>query len=136
MQAVTLEMAAAQAFGRDNYAKLDPLTISLAPPDATIGLISGVAEFDSAFSVPPYQNHQSEHPGIHTVLNSFDVLGRAQLHRRLDEKRFHDANPKLYGALIAALKEAPTSSTPTGAPLRGCGSRMRSRSCRWTWCMA
>ena len=49
-----------------------------------------------AFSVPPYQNQQLEHPGIHTVLNSFDVLGGvAQLHRRLDEQAFHDANPKL-----------------------------------------
>ena len=107
VQAVTLEMAAAQAFGRDNYAKLDPLTISLAPPDATIGLISGGAEFDSAFSVPPYQNQQLEHPGIHTVLNSFDVLGGAHSFTvAWTSKRFHDANPKLYGALIAALKEA------------------------------
>ena len=107
VQAVTLQMAAAQAFGRENYAKLDPLTISLAPPDATIGLISGGAEFDSVFSVPPFQNQQLEHPGIHTVLNSFDVLGGSHSFTvAWTSKRFHDANPKLYGALIAALKEA------------------------------
>jgi ABC-type nitrate/sulfonate/bicarbonate transport system substrate-binding protein len=107
VQAVTLEMAAAEAFGRENYAKLDPLTISLAPPDATIGLISGGAEFDSVFSVPPFQNQQLEHPGIHTVLNSFDVLGGAHSFTvAWTSKRFHDANPKLYAALLAALKEA------------------------------
>jgi len=55
VQAVTLEMAAAQAFGPDSYAKLDSLTVSLAPPDATIGLLSGGGSFDSAFSVPPFQ---------------------------------------------------------------------------------
>lgn len=107
VQAVTLEMAAAEAFGRDNYAKLDPLTVSLAPPDATVGLISGGTEFDSVFSVPPFQQQQLEHPGIHTVLNSFDVLGGPHSFTvAWTSRRFHDANPRLYGALLAALKEA------------------------------
>jgi hypothetical protein len=35
VQAVTLRMAAAQAFGKENYTRLDKLTISLPPPDAT-----------------------------------------------------------------------------------------------------
>lgn len=107
VQAVTLEMAAAQTFGADHYAKLDPLTISLSPPDATIGLISGGAEFDSVFSVPPFQQQQLAHPGIHTVLNSFDVLGGPHSFTvAWTSRRFHDANAKLYGALVAALKEA------------------------------
>lgn len=85
VQAVTLEMAVAREFGKANYAKLDHLTISLAPPDATIGLLSGGAEFNSVFSVPPFQNQQLEQPGIRTILNSFDVLGGIpHVHRRLD----------------------------------------------------
>jgi NitT/TauT family transport system substrate-binding protein len=107
VQAVTLQMAAAQAFGRSNYAKLDPLTFSLPPPDATTGLIGGGTEFSSVFSVPPFQQQQLEHSGIHTVLNSFDVLGGPHSFTvAWTTRRFHDANPKLYGALIAALKEA------------------------------
>jgi len=107
VQAVTLEMAAAQAFGKANYAKLDPLTVSLSPPDATTALISGGAEFSSVFSVPPFQQEQLEHPGIHTVLNSFDVMGGPHSFTvAWTSKKFHDANPKLYGALIAALEEA------------------------------
>ncbi|HUJ97119.1 MAG TPA: ABC transporter substrate-binding protein [Stellaceae bacterium] len=107
VQAVTLQMAAAQAFGRSNYAKLDPLTFSLPPPDATTGLIGGGTEFSSVFSVPPFQQQQLEHPGIHTVLNSFDVLGGPHSFTvAWTTRRFHDTNPKLYGALIAALKEA------------------------------
>jgi NitT/TauT family transport system substrate-binding protein len=107
VQAVTLEMAVAQAFGRENYAKLDHLTLALSPPDATIGLITGGAEFNSVFSVPPFQQQQLEQPGIHTVLNSFDVLGGPHSFTvAWTSRRFHDANPKLYGALIAALKEA------------------------------
>ena len=41
VQAVLLQMAAAEAFGEANYGKLDPLTVSMSPPDATIALLSG-----------------------------------------------------------------------------------------------
>src|SRR5712691_2140670 len=34
MQAILLEMAAAQTFGADNWEKLDPLTVSMGHPDA------------------------------------------------------------------------------------------------------
>jgi len=96
VQAVTLEMAVAQVFGKENYAKLDHLTISLAPPDATIGLLSGGSEFNSAFSVPPFQNQQLAQPGIHTVLNSFDVLGGSHTFTvAWLSRQFHDQNPKL-----------------------------------------
>ena len=107
VQAVTLEMAAAQAFGKENYAKLDPLTVSLSPPDATIGLISGGGAFNSAFSVPPFQEQQLQHPEIHTVLNSFEVLGGPHTFTvAWTSRKFHDENPKLYRALIDALQEA------------------------------
>jgi NitT/TauT family transport system substrate-binding protein len=107
VQAVTLEMAAVEAFGKANYAKLDPLTVSLSPPDATIGLLSGGGTFESVFSVPPFQNQQLENPAIHTVLNSFDVLGGSHSFTvAWTSRKFHDANPKLYAALVAALKEA------------------------------
>ena len=107
VQAVTLRMAAAQAFGKENYARLDPLTVALPPPDATIGLLSGGSAFDSVFSVPPFQAQQLQAPGIHTVLNSFDVLGGPHSFTvAWTSRRFHDENPKLYRALLDALAEA------------------------------
>src|SRR5208282_5059914 len=103
VDAVTFEKAAAEAFGKENFAKLDHLTVSLSPPDATIGLISGGSAFDSVFSVPPFQYQQLETPGIHTVLNSFDVLGGSHSFTvAWASRKFHDANPKLYRALIEA----------------------------------
>ena len=107
VQAVTLEMAATQAFGKENYAKLDPLTVALSPPDATVGLLSGGTQFESVFSVPPFQQQQLEDPKIHTVLNSFDVLGGSHTFTvAWTSRKFHDDNPKLYRALVDALKEA------------------------------
>jgi NitT/TauT family transport system substrate-binding protein len=107
VQAVTLQMAAAQAFGFDKYDKLDPLTLSLSPPDATIGLLGGSATFGSAFSVPPFQQQQLEKPEIHTVLNSFDVMGGPHTFTvAWATAKFHDENPTVYKALMAALAEA------------------------------
>jgi NitT/TauT family transport system substrate-binding protein len=107
VQAVTLQMAAAKQFGRAKYDSLDKLTLSLAPPDATIGLIAGNAGFNSAFSVPPFQQQQLEHKEIHTVLNSFQVMdGPHTFTVAWTTSRFRDQNPTLYKALILALEEA------------------------------
>lgn len=106
-QAIYLEMAAEQAFGAGNYAKLDPLTIAMPHPDATAMLIGGKGEVDSNFSSPPFQYRQLEAPGVHTGLNSYDVMGGpATLFMIWTSVKFHDANPKTYAALLAALDEA------------------------------
>jgi len=107
VQAVTLQMAAAKEYGDANYTKLDPLTLSLAPPDATTALLSGAGEINNVFSVPPFQYQQLEKPGIRTILNSFDVMGGPHTFTVMwTTKKFRDANPKLYGAVLAALDEA------------------------------
>ena len=107
VQAIVLQMAAAKAFGASNYGKLDPLTVSMAPPDATIALLSGGGEVNTVFSVPPFQNQQLEKPGITTVLNSYDVMdGPHTFTVAWTSAKFRDGNPVLYKALFAALAEA------------------------------
>jgi NitT/TauT family transport system substrate-binding protein len=107
LQAVLLQMAAAKLHGQANYGKYDALTVSMSPPDATIALMSGSAEITCVFSVPPFQQQQLEKPGIHTILNSFDVMdGPATFTVAWTSARFREKNPVLYKALIAALKEA------------------------------
>jgi NitT/TauT family transport system substrate-binding protein len=107
VQAVTLQIAAAKQWGEKNFGKLDPLTVSMSPPDATIALLSGSGEISSVFSVPPFQQQQLEKPGIRTILNSFDVMdGPHTFTVAWTSARFRDKNPVLYKALIAALKEA------------------------------
>src|SRR5258708_2412000 len=59
VQAVLLQRAARAAFGEENYAKLDPLTVPMSPPDATIPLLSGARGGDFAFIVPPLPFHQT-----------------------------------------------------------------------------
>ena len=107
VQAIMLQMAAAKAFGQAEFAKLDAQTVSMSPPDATIALLGGKSEITASFSVPPFQYQQLEQAGIHTVVNSFDVMGGSHSFTvAWTSKKFRDANPVLYKALIAALNEA------------------------------
>jgi NitT/TauT family transport system substrate-binding protein len=107
VQAIMLQMAAAKAFGEKEFAKLDVQTVSMSPPDATIALLGGKSEVNAAFSVPPFQYQQLEQAGIHTVVNSFDVMGGSHSFTvAWTSAKFRDNNPVLYKALIAALREA------------------------------
>ncbi len=105
-QAVLLEMAAAREWGDAAYDKLDPLTVSMSPADATTGLLSGGGGFNAAFTVPPFQDMQLKDKAVHTVLDSRDVIGESSASFAWTTKSFHDANPKVYLALVNAIKEA------------------------------
>jgi NitT/TauT family transport system substrate-binding protein len=117
VQAVVLQMAAAKAFGEKNFAKLDPLTVSMSPPDSTIALMSGAGSITAVFSVPPFQFQQLQQEGIHTVLSSFDVVGPHTFSVAWTTSRFHKDNPELYGAFLDAVKEATgvIAADPRGA---------------------
>src|SRR5882724_6891405 len=106
VQAVLLQMAAAEAYGEANYGRLDPITVSMSPPDATIALLSGAGGVSSAFSVPPFQFQQLEQKNIRTVLSSFDVLGPHTFTVAWTSARFRKDNPELYAAFLDAVKEA------------------------------
>ena len=53
-QAICLQMAAAKEWGQDQYAKLDPLTITRSHPEAATSVMSKATEINSHYSVAPY----------------------------------------------------------------------------------
>jgi len=105
-QAVVLQMAAAKIWGDAEYDRFDKLGVAMSPADATAGLLSGGGAFDSAFTVPPFQDIQLKNPAVHTVLDSRDVIGDGAASIAWTGKRFHDGNPRVYRAVVEALKEA------------------------------
>jgi NitT/TauT family transport system substrate-binding protein len=106
-QATTLQLAAAQTFGVDNWNRLDHLTVNLGHPTAMQLLLQEGSDVDAHFASPPFQNQELRRPGIHTILNSYDVWGGPQTFVLVwTTTRFRDGNPRLYKAFIAALKEA------------------------------
>lgn len=104
--AVVLQMAAAQAFGPENYAKLDSLTVGMPHPDALAAMLSGKTEITAHFSSPPFSYIEADQPGFHRVINSADVLGPMTIIMAFATRRFCEANPKVATAFVAALDEA------------------------------
>lgn len=106
-QALLLQMAAAKEFGTENYAKLDPLTVSLPHPEATSTLLSGSGVISAHFSALPFQHQQKRDERVRKVLSSYDVLGGPATNTAIySTKRFRDDNPKAYQAFVAGLREA------------------------------
>lgn len=106
LAAVVLQMIAAKEFGDTNFAKMDPMTVSLPHPEALTALLSGKTEINSHFTSPPFQYIEAKAPGIHRVLNSVDYLGNITLDVAFAPKRFVDANPKMTQAFIDAMDDA------------------------------
>ncbi len=107
IQAIVLEMAAADAFGPANFDKLDPLTVSLGHPDAFVAMMNFRSEINSHFTSAPFQYEELEDSRIHRVLNSYDVLGGPHTFNTVwATTKFHDANPKVYETFLAALDRA------------------------------
>ena len=106
-QAICLQMAAAKEWGQENYAKLDPLTITLPHPDAAIAIMSRSTELTGHYGVSPFQDYEAASPGVHVVLKSYDTLGGPTTNGVMFmAKKFRDANPKVTSAVYAALVEA------------------------------
>jgi NitT/TauT family transport system substrate-binding protein len=107
-QAIVLQIAASEAFGADQWSKLDASTVQLGHPDAYAALSNPQHEVHNHFSIPPYTFLEIKNvPGAHVVLNSPDVMGgplsQAQF---FTTTKFADANPKIIQAVRDATKEA------------------------------
>jgi NitT/TauT family transport system substrate-binding protein len=106
-QAVLLQIAAEKQLGDAGRNKLDPITVQLGHPDAVGAVLSPNNEVNSHFSLPPYQQMELKDPRVHTVLNSFDVVGAPLTNAVVFGRRaFVDGNPKTTEAILAALEEA------------------------------
>lgn len=105
LEAIVLEMAAAQAFGLNHFDRLDALTVGLPAPDGATALISG--ELSADFTSPPFSYQELETPGVHLVTTSNDVLGEPATDVVLfSTTEFSEKNPKITASVTAALEEA------------------------------
>lgn len=105
-QAIFLQMACAKLWGPAEYARLDPLTVSMSHPDAVVALLSG-GEITSYFGSPPFTERALKAPGVHVVTNSVQILGEPASFNILGTPtRFLNENPRVVGAFLAALRAA------------------------------
>lgn len=106
MQAIILRMFAAEAFGKDQYAKLDTLTVPLPHSDAMAAMQSGRTEITAHFTAAPYYQQETA-AGLNRALNSYSVLGGpATYSAAWTSKKFIEQNPKTARAILDAMDEA------------------------------
>ena len=106
-QAIMLQMLAAELYGDKEYARLDPLTVSLSHPDAVLAMTSAMAGVNAHFSSSPFYEQEIKLPGAHLVTTNYEILGGpATALVLLASKRFRDANPLVYKAFYDGLSEA------------------------------
>lgn len=105
-QAIILQMAAAKQWGIENYARLDPLTISRSHPDAMIALLSGNSEITCHFTVAPFYQAEVADPSVRRILHSYDVLGGKHTNSLLlGPNAFIEQNPILTTAMVKAFEQ-------------------------------
>jgi NitT/TauT family transport system substrate-binding protein len=107
IQAITLQMAAEKAFGAGQSGKLDALTVTLGHPDGMAAMLEGKSEITAHFTSAPFMYQELADKRVHRVLNSYDVLGGPHTFNTIwATTKFHDQNPKVIAAFVAALDDA------------------------------
>jgi len=108
IQAVILQMAAAATFGDAAYNRLDPMTVSMAHPDAMDALLGNSAGGITAhFTSPPFQYQELKDKRVRRILSSYDVLGGpATFNLVWTRSQFYEDTPKTYAVVVAAIREA------------------------------
>lgn len=107
MLAILLQMGAAKQFGPENFAQLDPYTVSLSHPDAVVAMSNPLSEVNAHVTTSPFYERELQIPGVHLVTSSFDIMGGPATGVVVAASgQFLAANPKVYNAFLAALKEA------------------------------
>ena len=106
MQAIILRMLVADAYGKEQFAKLDHLTVPLPHPDAMGALLSGKSEIDAHFTAAPYYQQETT-AGLHRALSSYGILGGPATYSVVwTSKKFIEQNPKTTQVVLAAIEEA------------------------------
>jgi NitT/TauT family transport system substrate-binding protein len=107
--AVYLAMAAEQLYGPGKQAALDVATVSLAQPDGATSLLSGGSTVNGYMFSPPFIQQMLGKPNIRRVWSSNELFGSpATALVSWTTVRFHRDNPKLFAAVVAAMKDAMT----------------------------
>lgn len=104
---IVMQMYAVEKYGKDQAFRFDPYTVSMNHGDAAAALISGGGSIAAHYASSPLAQREMKTEGIRTIQNSDDVMGGSTTFTMVSTTtRFHDENPKVYAAFVAALEEA------------------------------
>ena len=104
---IIMQMYARRKYGPAETFRFDPLTVSMAHPDATVVLLTGRTEVRGHWASQPFHARERKDPKVRTIMNSNEIMGGDTTFTMISTtQKFHDENPKVYAAFIGALRQA------------------------------
>ncbi len=106
-QAIWLQMAAAQTFGKSEWSRFDAQTVSRAHPDSMAQML-GRTEINCHWTSSPFQERELANPAVHEVASSFRIMEMPSVtpNTIYGNSVFRTENPIAWRASLAAFKEA------------------------------
>jgi len=107
-QAILLQIASVERWGKDAAFRLDPNTVQLGHPDALAAMLNANGEIGSHFAAPPFHLEELKRvPGAHVVTDSGRILGEPLSQAVMfTTTQYAEANPGVVTALRAATEKA------------------------------
>lgn len=107
-QAILLQIACVEKWGKDAATRLDANTVQLGHPDGLAAMLNANGEIGSHFTAPPFHFEELRRvPGAHVVTDSTRIMGEPLSQAILfTTTKFADANPGIMQAIKAATQEA------------------------------
>lgn len=104
---IVMQMVAADRYGIEDAEHFDRYTVTMAHPDGVVALLSGAGDISAHFTSPPFHQREIRDPQIRTILTTDQVMGGETTFTMLSTTlAYHEENPKIVRAVIAALEEA------------------------------
>ncbi|MBM0207022.1 ABC transporter substrate-binding protein [Micromonospora sp. STR1s_5] len=104
---IIMQMYALKKYGKDQVFRFDPFTVTMSHPEALITLMSGSGSIVGHWASAPFDDREVKDPAIKAIMNSDDVMGGSTTFTMMSTtSRFQSENPKLFGAVVKALKRA------------------------------
>ncbi len=106
-QAIMLQIAAAKLFGDKEFARFDPLTISLGHPDGLLAITNNTAGVNAHFTTSPFYEQEMKLPGARLILTNYEIMGGPTTALVLTAaSKFRETNPKVYASVFEGLSRA------------------------------
>jgi NitT/TauT family transport system substrate-binding protein len=104
---IVMQMYARKTYGAAETFRFDPYTVTMTHPDAVLALLSGRTEIVAHYASASFHQRERKDPSVRTIMTTSEVMGGATTFTMISTTaKFHDQNPKVYAAFVAALDEA------------------------------
>ncbi len=105
--AIIMQMHALAKYGKDDAFRFDRNTVSMTHPDGVVAMLTGNKQITAHYTSPPFHHREIKEKNIRTIQTTSDVMGGSTTFTMISTtERFQKANPKVFGAFLAALKES------------------------------